>query len=153
MQVWTSAPPPSAPFDVARVEVERYRDEAFKAIGAVAAALGACRTTRVRRVTIVSGPGYQPQDAVVLFAVPRPHLVVVFPDAHAVGACLRALLPEMREALRGRVLTAEQVSQAFHRGMPYAGLVVTDWHELTERQRVAVEADLRPLVAIGIRDR
>lgn len=110
--------------------------------------MGALWWMRLGRVALVRGPGTTARDALVRFALDRPHLVVVFRDAQELTAVLRDH-PTWHDALRGRVMTAEQVARGVHRGAGLAGVLVTTWLDLTERQRVALESDLRPLVAIA----
>lgn len=148
MQIWHSTPP-VPPLEDGRQAVELARTTAWRDLARLAGS--GVRVTRVRRLVIVRGPGLAIQDALTAYVAATPSLVLVLPDAQTL-LILRRLLPvDMAAALDGRLFTAEQFARGQHRAMPYTGLVVSDWDALDERQRVALEGDIRPLVAIGWR--
>jgi hypothetical protein len=146
MQVWQ---PHTPTIDDRHEAVDRARMTAWRDLAALVSQ--GVRVARVQRLVIVRGHGPSVEEALVAYAVTRPEMVLVLADAQALLSLRRHLPPSVQAALEGRLFTAEQFARGQHRAMPYAGLVVPDWEGLDERQRVALEADIRPLVAIGWR--
>lgn len=147
MQVWSSQH--TSPAEVAQAAIAQAAASAWRDLAAIAPA--DTRVTRVTRLTIVRGPSASLEATLVPFVSANPVLWLVVPDVHAYRDLLRVLTPEMRQQLHGRLFTADQVARGQHRAAGYAGWVVLEWDALTPAQQVALEADLRPIVAIGLR--
>lgn len=148
MQVWTE--PYVSPAERRVSAVDNCRASAYHALARIDDVV----VTRLQRVTVVTGAGLRPAAALLQYAIEEPLVVVVFATAADLATAMRALAlgpAADRAALYGRVFTARQVADGHLRTAPYAGLVVPDWDAVPAPHRVALEADLRPLIAIGLR--